>query len=184
MKLLSWLNDHNEPEILENAKPSQWESLRQRLEELSHIPVTKVMVPRPLIQGLDADIQLRRVKRLKSSKVRFFPVYKGDLDRILGWIEKDRVVEILNEGRDEARLENHLQPVPRVRDTSKVSDLADIFLKNKSPMAVVTDALGKTAGLILITDFLELLFGFEMYSGAASAPLDSAPISPPKPYEI
>lgn len=182
MKLLSWLNDHSDPEILENVKSGQWDSLRQRLEELNHVPVTKIMVPRPLIQGLDADIQLRRVKRLKSSKVRIFPVYKGDLDRILGWIEKGKVLEILNEGREDARIENHLQPAPRVRDTAKVSDLADIFLKHKSPMAVVADAFGKTAGLVLITDFLKEFFGFDMYSNVNSPIETSLPLS--KPYEI
>jgi CBS domain containing-hemolysin-like protein len=149
---------------------------------MSRVPVTKIMVPRPLIQGLDADIQLRRVKRLKSSKVRIFPVYKGDLDRILGWIEKGKVLEILNEGREDARIENHLQPAPRIPDSAKVSDLADIFLKHKSPIAVVTDAFGKTAGLILITDFLKEFFGFDMYS-TMNAPVET-PAPLPKSYEI
>jgi CBS domain containing-hemolysin-like protein len=182
MKLLNWLNDVDTPEIVEEQQGSLNPVLRQKLEELSHVPVTKVMIPRPLIQGLDADIQLRRVKRLKSSKIRYFPVYKGDLDRILGWIEKSKVVELLNnDGRDDTKLENHLQSIAKIPDTATVNMLADVFLHSKSPIIVVTNEAGQTVGLMTLVYFVELLFGFE---------LDGLPPSPPQPdvsaktYEI
>ena len=181
MKLLNWLNDQNAPEFIDNAQDRIAPGLRHRLEELAQVPVTKMMIPRPLIMALDADVQLRRVKRLKSSKMRYFPVYKGDLDRILGWIEKSKVIEILNEGREDARLENHLQPMAKIGENAMVSELADIFLKAKCPMAVVLNDQGQTAGIATLSDFVELLFGFDVEGQTQAATPDP---SPPKNYEL
>jgi CBS domain containing-hemolysin-like protein len=176
MKLLNWLNDVDTPEFLEQNEGEPNPVLKARLEELSHVQVTKVMVPRPLIFALDADVQLRRVKRLKSSKVRYFPVYKGDLDKVLGWIEKAKVIELLNDGREENKLESNLQPVAKIPDTATVNQLADVFLKAKSPIAVVVNEQGQTAGLMTLMNFVELLFGFDL-EGAPQAPAPEAPKS-------
>lgn len=180
MKLLNWLNDVDTPEFLEQNNGQLSPVLKARLEELSHVPVTKVMVPRPLITGLDADVQLRRVKRLKSSKVRYFPVYKGDLDQILGWIEKSKVIELLNDGRDDSKLENHLQPIPRIPETATVNMLADVFLQGKSPIAVVVNEARQTVGMMSLINFVELLFGFELDGLPPSPPAET----PAKTYEI
>jgi len=181
MKLLNWLNEPNSADFVESSEKEPAPILRQRLEELSTVPVTKVMVPRPLITALDADVQLRRVKRLKSSKVRYFPVYKGDLDQVLGWIEKTKVIEIMNEGREDAHLENHLQPVAKVSENSMVNGLADVFLKAKSPIAFVTNESGQTVGMITLPDFVELLFGFDVEGSNLNAASES---TAPKSYEI
>lgn len=180
MKLLNWLNEDESPEFLETKETDLAPALKHRLGELKSAPITQLMVPRPLIQGLDADVQLRRVKRLKSSKTRYFPVYKGDLDHILGWIEKAKVIELLNEGREDARLENQVQPIAKIPDTAMISDLADLFLKAKSPMAIVTTGQGLTAGLVTLPDFIELLFGFDV-EGTSTSP---GPNESPKNYEI
>ena len=120
------------------------------------------MIPRPLITALDADVQLRRVRRLKSAKASYFPVFKGDLDRILGWVEKAKVVELLNDGREDQRLENHVHPIPRVSETAKLPQLADLFIQSQSPLIVVTNAQHQTVGLVTFEEFVARLFGFEL----------------------
>src|SRR5688500_9094187 len=109
MKLFSWLNDLKTPgfdSIDESAdpEPSLSPALEKRLSALEEHKVTDVMIARALITALDADVQLRRVRRLKSAKVAFFPVYKGDLDHILGWVSKHKVLELLNENSEENSL--------------------------------------------------------------------------------
>lgn len=170
MKLLSWLNDPSDPQFLETPEQgTPAPALRERLEELKRMPVTKLMIPRPLIAALDADVQLRRVKRLKSSKVRYFPVYRGDLDHVLGWVEKSKILEILNEGREEARLEFHVQPLAKIKESAPVADLADVFLKGKTPMVLVVGPQGQTVGLVTLRDFIEQLFGFDMETTLSNA---------------
>lgn len=163
MKLLNWLADQNSPNtFLDNQNSDPAPLLRKRLDELMAISVIEIMVPRPLIQALDADVQLRRVRRLKSSKAAYFPVFKGDLDRILGWIEKSKVIDLLSEGREDQRLENFLQPIPKISETSKVPELADIFLQSQSPFVIVTNAQGLTVGLVTIEELVARVFGFDL----------------------
>src|SRR5690606_38005369 len=99
-----------------------------------------------------------RFRRLKSSKVNYFPVYKGDLDNILGWISKERLLQLRERGED-IQVVQHVQPVPIVKETSSVSELAETFLASGAPLLVVKNALGGTAGIVWRTEFLELISG-------------------------
>ena len=133
--------------------------------------------------ALDVDVQLRRVKRLKSSKTVYFPVYKGDLDHILGWISKQKVLELLNEPTEEFQLTDFLRSVGEISETSSVAELADVFLKSASPFLVVKNSQGATTGIIHLAEFIELVFGFELGAPMHGSPNDlSAP--PLRSHEI
>ncbi len=162
MKLLNWLADQNEHNtFIENANEVA-PLLRKRLDELMAISVIEIMVPRPLINALDADVQLRRVRRLKSAKVSHFPVFKGDLDRVIGWIEKTKVIEMLNDPREEQKLENHVQHIPKIQETSKVPQLADLFIQAQSPFVIVENSQGQTVGLVTLEEFVARVFGIDL----------------------
>jgi CBS domain containing-hemolysin-like protein len=127
--------------------------------------------------ALDVDVQLRRVRRLKSSKVVYFPVYKGDLDHILGWVSKQKVIELLADPNEDFQLTNFLRPVGEVSDTASVAELADVFLKSASPFLVVKNSQGATAGIVPLAEFIELVFGFEIGAPMQSSSADfSAPL--------
>jgi CBS domain containing-hemolysin-like protein len=168
MKLFNWLQD---PESTidgdESGEPPLSPELKARLRELEDTPVTEVMIPRALVTALDADVQLRRVRRLKSSKAAYFAVYKGDLDHVLGWISKPQVLDLLHLPSEEIRLSEHVRPVGEISEDTSVARLADAFLKSKSPFLVVKNSLGTTTGVVPLTEFVELVFGFEI--GAADA---------------
>lgn len=161
MKLFSWLQESTGFES-EDSEPPLSPVLQSRLEELEKLSVRDVMVSRALITGLDAEVQLRRNRRLKSSKFAYFPVYKGDLDHILGWISKRKVLDLLNDSTDENPLVNYVRPVGSVSENAMVSDLADIFLKSASPFLVVRNQYGGTTGIVFLSEFVELIFGFEL----------------------
>lgn len=158
-------------------------ALEARLTELESISVREAMTPRSVIKALDADVQLRRVRRLKSAKTLYFPVYKGDLDRILGWISKAKVLELMNETTEEVQLEQHVRPAGEVPETASVADLADAFLKSASPFLIVKNAQGGTAGIVPLSEFIEMLFGFELVPGEQMPPADLAN-TPLRSYEI
>ena len=139
------------------------------------------MVPRALIHALDADVQLKRVRRLKSSKAHAFPVYKGDLDHILGWISKARVLELLNEPGEDSPLAGNLMPVGSIFEEATAADLADSFLKVACPFVVVKNHQGGTVGIVPLTEFVELLFGLEI--DTPSLPMvNESPVS--RAYEL
>ena len=177
MKLFSWLQDSKtagldtgdndaEPE------PSISPILESRLGELEKIKVSDVMIPRALVHALDADVQLRRARRLKSAKMAFFPVYKGDLDQILGWVSKQKVLELLAENSEENRLTEFVRPVGTVKEEATAAELADIFLKSASPFLVVKNSVGSTTGIMTLAEFVELIFGFELSPQQVTPPAD------------
>jgi CBS domain containing-hemolysin-like protein len=183
MKMFSWLQNPKVDNPDEAQDPSLSPGLQARLTELEKMPVTEAMIPRAVVKALDADVQLRRVRRLKSAKTLYFPVYKGDLDHILGWISKQKVLELMNEPTEEMSLTQHLRPVGEINDAASVADLADTFLKSESPFIVVKNAQGGTAGVVPLSEFIELLFGFELVPAENLPPADLA--SPPlRNYEI
>ena len=181
MKLLNWLTDEDSLNSETPQDPELTPALKARLKELRKTPVTEIMVPRALIVALDLDVQLRRVRRLKSTKVAHFPVYKGDLDHILGWVSKDKVLELIHETRDEAPLLDYLRPVGQVADTATVSDLPDMFLRTQSPFLVVANGQGQTVGLVQLSDLVEAIFGFDV---AAQSPSADSPSPVLKAYEF
>jgi len=180
MKLFSWLNDLKTPSLdsgedSAEPEPSISPILEARLSELEKIKVSDVMIPRALVTALDAEVQLRRARRLKSAKVAFFPVYKGDLDHILGWVSKHQVMELLNENSEENSLAQFVRPVGTVNESATAADLADIFLKSASPFLVVKNDHGTTTGIMTLAEFVELIFGFELSPAATPSTTESAP---------
>jgi len=180
MKLFTWLQDSDlqtESPHQEESEPPLSPALKQRLGELRSISVREIMIPRALITGLDVDVQLRRVRRLKSSKANYFPVYRGDLDHILGWIPKSKVIELLNENSEDARLEDFVRTVPIVLETQPVSNLVDLFLSTSSPFVIVRNEQGATTGILPLSELIELIFGFEMSPSLRQA--GGEPATPP-----
>lgn len=181
--MFSWLNDSKslniEGDDAAEPEPSLSPILEARLAELEKIKVTDVMIPRAVITGLDADVQLRRVRRLKSAKANYFPVYKGDLDHILGWVSKQKVLELLQDNLEENPLAQMARPVGTVTESATAADLADIFLKSASPFLVVKNSVGNTTGIITLSEFVEMIFGFEL-----SAVANSDPSAQARGYEL
>jgi CBS domain containing-hemolysin-like protein len=137
-----------------------------------------------LVVALDADVQLRRVRRLKSSRVSYFPVYQGDLDHVLGWVSKQKVLELLGEPSDDVHLADHVRPVGTIDENTPVTMLADAFLQAGSPFLVVTNAQGLTTGLMTLSEFIELVFGFELEAASQTAPSENASAPLLRNYEL
>jgi CBS domain containing-hemolysin-like protein len=177
MKLFHWLQDTKSENPSDENTHAIAPVLKARLDELEKMSVAEVMIPRSVIMALDVDVQLRRVRRLKSSKTIYFPVYKGDLDHILGWISKQKVLELLNEPSEDFQLTQFLRPVGQTSETTTVAELADVFLKSASPFLVVKNSQGSTVGIVPLSEFIELVFGFEMGAMSQTPPSEfSAPL--------
>lgn len=186
MKLFNWIQDfthQNHDNQISEAAPIA-PVLKARLMELGKMSVADVMIPRSVVMALDVDVQLRRVRRLKSSKTMYFPVYKGDLDHILGWISKPKVLELLNEPNEEVSLTQFLRPVAEISDSTTAAELADAFLKSASPFLVVKNAQGATVGIVPLSEFIELVFGFEMDQAPAPQPAPEVLVPLLRSHEI
>ena len=136
--------------------------LSKRLSDLNQHTLQEIMTPRSILNALDVDVQLKRVRRLRSAKVGYFPVYQGDLDNILGWISKTKILDLLEMPVESLDLRQYVKPAAKISDETPLSELAEHFLKTRSPFLIVTNQEGQTQGIVTLAEFVELLFGFDL----------------------
>jgi CBS domain containing-hemolysin-like protein len=198
MKFLSWIQavpdylatDRIGDKNSEDDEPpsrSVAPRLHSRLSELDQVSVKDIMTPRALILALDVDVQLTRVRRLKTAKTPFFPVYRGDLDHLMGWVATASLQELMGRPSDEIQLTEYLRPLGVVPESASGADLADAFLASKSPLVAVKSHSSKTLGMVSLSTYTEIIFGLEAgpgHSAATSSQAFEPPILQLRPYEL
>jgi CBS domain containing-hemolysin-like protein len=178
-KLLAWVKS------LLPEKPSSDDSLREAIEELIEeedtapqsavavherrlisnilqlrdLPVVDVMVPRADIVAIDINTPQTELIRLLAEKPHSrIPVYKGDLDNIVGVAHiKDMVANIASGNSFE--LKDIIREALVVSPAMRVLDLLLQLRQSKVHIAFVVDEFGGIDGLITINDMIEAIVG-------------------------
>jgi putative hemolysin len=120
-----------------------------------------VMVPRPRIDALSADLTLgQALQAVMDSPYTRHPVYRGDLDHVIGQLHLRDLFTAHYAGADHGgSIEPLLRPVPIIPDTKDVGALLGELRAGNQHMAVVVDEYGVTVGIITLEDLLEELVG-------------------------
>jgi CBS domain containing-hemolysin-like protein len=126
------------------------------------------MVPRTEMAAvaIDADLDGVLGVALASGHTRL-PVYEGDLDHIVGVINvKQLLPQLLEErapgvdGRNGTfQLSGLMSDVLAVPETARASSLLPLLRAARTPLAIVIDEYGGTAGLVTLADLVESLVG-------------------------
>jgi len=120
------------------------------------------MTPRVDIYAVPANADFDELLEIiTSSGYSRLPLYKDDLDDILGIIHtKDILTYLKNE---EQRRQLSLSKIARkamfIPGTKKINDLLREFQEKKMHIAIVVDEFGGTSGLITLEDILEEIIG-------------------------
>ncbi len=116
--------------------------------------VADVMTPRADIFALDATLPPREVAdRLAQSGYSRVPMYRGQLDHVVGMIH---VFDVFKVGGE--RLPT-LRPLTRTSPTKPANELLFELLRARRQLAVVFDVAGSVVGLVTLEDLLEELVG-------------------------
>jgi putative hemolysin len=120
----------------------------------------EVMVPRPDVVAIEASKNLRDVQELMLrhgfSRV---PVYRQDLDNIVGVVHAKDVLRVTYQGRTDVPLPDVVRKAHFVPEQKKVAELLRQMQQEKFHIALVTDEYGSVAGLVTLEDLLEELVG-------------------------
>jgi CBS domain containing-hemolysin-like protein len=126
----------------------------QMLRELfafSDTSAREAMVPRVRVTGIEVGCAPEEVRRIATiSGHTRYPVFRDDLDHIVGYIHIKELVALVEAGRVVTAADAH--PIPQVPDTAPLDDVLATFRRNAAPMAVVFDEHGGTAGVITLED--------------------------------
>jgi putative hemolysin len=150
--------------------PEVQEDMMHRVLELGNVTVREIMVPRPDIFALPADMTLEEATTLvveeQHSRVPVYDPQRGP-EYIIGVLYSKDVSRLMHVrlrgaagGRGEPLQVRHImRDVLLVPDTKAVTDLLAEFKQRRRHLAVVVDEFGSTAGVVTVEDVLEQIVG-------------------------
>ncbi len=125
-------------------------------------PVSAIMTPRREIFALeDQPLDEGIIARIKQEGFSRIPVYREDLDQILGVLHVKDLLRWRLEQKAQ-RLSDLLRPPFFVPEAMRVRTLLEEFQRRHLKFALVVDEYGTIIGLVTLEDVLEELFG-EIY---------------------
>jgi len=135
--------------------------LLQSIVEFGDTLVREVMTPRPDIVAISEDATMTELRALfRDQEYSRIPVYKENLDNILGVIFVKDLMRLTGNAQEETQGIHHLlRPGTFVPETKRVSELLKEFQRRQVQLAIVVDEYGGTAGLVTIEDLLEEIVG-------------------------
>ncbi|MBR1764909.1 MAG: HlyC/CorC family transporter [Ruminococcus sp.] len=129
--------------------------------EFDEITISKVLVPRVSIIGVERSESSENIKELFiQTKFSRLPVYEGTIDSIVGVIHQADFFELyLSGGGDIGEI---MKPPVFFTENRRISDALRELQRAKQHMAVVVDEYGGTEGICTLEDIIEELVG-EIY---------------------
>jgi CBS domain containing-hemolysin-like protein len=127
----------------------------------------EIMTPRVNVFAYDIDTPLIDfIKNPESIKFSRIPVYRGDLDHVLGYFQLKTLLRVLVKGGHPS-IEELIMPIVSVPRTMEISSTMALMKETHHHIAIVRDEYGGMEGLITLEDILEELVG-EMWDESDS----------------
>jgi len=129
--------------------------------DLEHGKVDDVMVPRQDIVGLDLEADWDEIiQTLTQSLFTRLPVWRGDLDNIVGLLHIRSVVTQLAQNRlDMESLKRAIRPPYFIPEGTALTQQLLEFQSRERRMGLVVDEYGDIQGLVTLDDILEEIVG-------------------------
>lgn len=129
------------------------------IQNFSNITVKQIMRSRLDVSGIEVSTSftdlVNRVQELHYSRL---PVYKSNLDEVVGILQTKDLLQHLNDGDD-----FHWQQLMRtpffVPEQKLIDDLLKEFQQKRIHFAVVVDEFGGTSGIVTMEDVVEEIIG-------------------------
>jgi putative hemolysin len=151
--------------------PEVQEDMMHRVLELGNLTVREILVPRPDIFALPADMTLEEATSLvveeQHSRVPVYDPQRGP-EYIIGVLYSKDISRLMHVRlrspqaaiRSEPLQVRHImRDVLLVPETKAVTDLLAEFKQRRRHLAVVVDEFGSTSGVVTVEDVLEQIVG-------------------------
>lgn len=127
--------------------------------EFTEASVKDVMIPRPRIQAIEAEMPMEEVLAfiVESGKSRY-PVYRQSPDEVIGILYDKDLFRLMAEKKPIV-LAEVLRPAFFAPETAQVSHLLKAMQRRRMPMALIVDEYGSLKGLVTIEDLIEEIVG-------------------------
>ncbi|MCX8158279.1 MAG: hemolysin family protein [Candidatus Diapherotrites archaeon] len=127
---------------------------------LDDIPVEEIMTPRAEIIATEENKTIKEVcEILKKKPVERIPVFKKDIDHIVGIVYTKDIIKMLAEGKNKLKINKIMEKPYFVPKTKKIDKLLREFQERKKYVAIIVDEYGTTQGIVTLDDILEEIVG-------------------------
>ncbi len=132
------------------------QTLMRRALTFGDQTVTEIMVPRTEMAALPTSFTVSRaIEEIAETNHTRYPAFEEDVDNIVGYVH----VKDLYRASPDATLRRLLRPVGFIAETSNIELALQRFQSTRTPLAIVVDEHGGTAGIVTIQDIVEELIG-------------------------
>ncbi len=126
--------------------------------KFSNITVKQIMKTRLDVSGIDFKTSFKELeKKIEELHYSRLPVYKDDLDEVVGIIHTKDVLPYLN--KDDFDWHTLMRQPYFVHEYKLIEDLLKEFQSKRIHFAVVVDEFGGTSGIATLEDILEEVIG-------------------------
>jgi gliding motility-associated protein GldE len=144
------------------ASANEQESEKKILKgivKFGNISVKQIMKTRLDVYGVEEAIPFNELlEHIKEHNYSRFPVFKEDLDTIVGMIHTKDVLPHLNK-EPEFDWSSLIRPAFFVHEQKMIEDLLKEFQVKRIHFAIVVDEFGGTSGIVTLEDILEEIVG-------------------------
>ena len=134
--------------------------LLSRALDFRSLSAGDVMVARPYVRSIPVDATCEDLRQLAvDSGHSRFPAVGSDLDDVRGVVQAKDVFRVDAAVRSRTPVHSLLQPSLAVPETALLGPLLSELREARSPLAVVVDEHGGTAGILTLEDIVEELVG-------------------------
>ncbi len=143
--------------------PARHRQMLLSILDLEQATVNDIMIPRQEIAAIDLEDAWEDIlEQLRQTRHTRLPVYRGELDQLVGLLHMKRVAQELARGtlsRDRlAEIAGAREPYYVPEGTSLTVQLGQ-FQRNRRRIAFVVDEYGDIEGLVTLEDILEEIVG-------------------------
>jgi CBS domain containing-hemolysin-like protein len=140
-------------------EPDEHRRLRRALQ-LGVRPARHLMVPRQEIDGVEISSPVEEVmRRVAESPYTRLPVYRGDIDHVLGVLHTRDLFTRGLANPPLASIEPLLRPILVIPETVTAEQLLARMREGKTHQAVLLDEFGGVSGLVTLDDVLTEVMG-------------------------
>ncbi|WP_281646044.1 HlyC/CorC family transporter [Parendozoicomonas sp. Alg238-R29] len=141
--------------------PTRHKGMLSNILDLENVTVDDIMIPRNEIVGINIEEGIDDIlDQLRTAQHTRIPVYKGDINNIIGILHMRNVAKLLNlEEITRAVLLNETSDPYFVPEVTPLHTQMMNFQKKKLRSAFVVDEYGDVIGLVTLEDILEEIVG-------------------------
>ncbi len=142
--------------------PKRHQGMLMNILDLEQVTVDDIMIPRNEVYGIDLNNDVQSIlRRLQQSEFTRLPVYRDDINNIVGILHQRDVISSIDE-RGQVKLDllmNAVKDPYFVPESTPLHTQLFNFQKHKHRQGIVVDEYGVVQGIVTLEDLLEEIVG-------------------------